>query len=175
MLQAKLCMPRINTNAVRRERVGQKLLCLPQYKLALVTAPAGYGKTTAVVHYLIETAASCAWFSIDESDNDAVLFWNYVKSTLARCLKTDEGFEDIPVNAEFVSSRISIDLLINLLSNISEDITLVLDDYHLIDNAIILKSIEHFIKYMPPNLSMIIMSRKENEELHKQCSKEKPA
>ena len=169
--ETKLRPPRLSQNIIRRKNIEKKLRLLPKCKLVLVTAPAGYGKTTAAVNYLDNSNIKYAWLSIDEADNDPVRFWNYIKSSFAQCLK-DEILKEVSVNAELVISNITVDLMINILSGINENLVLVIDDYHLIHNASVLKSVAYFVKYMPPKLGMLILSREENAELYKLCSRE---
>lgn len=168
----KLCPPRTSKNIIRRNNIEKKLRLLPECKLVLVTAPAGYGKTTAVVSFLENSDARYAWFSLDEADNDPVRFWNYIKASFAQCLKDEEILMDVSVNVELVTSNITVDLMINILNSVKENLVLVIDDYHLIHNASILKSVAYFVKYLPPKLGMIILSRKENEELYGLCFRE---
>ena len=75
MFQAKLHMPCVGSGIVQRKKIEEKLSLLPEHRFAYIAAPAGYGKTTAVVDYLIRENRKHAWFSIDESDNDPVRFW----------------------------------------------------------------------------------------------------
>lgn len=162
MLQAKLCMPYIGRNIVKRKKIAEKLRLLPEYKLAFISAPAGYGKTTAVVDYLTGANLKFAWFSIDEADNDPSRFWRYLLSSVSRCVGNGE-INRISLDSDLVSSNITVDLFISTIETVSEKFVMVLDDYHLIDNSIILNSVEHFVKYMPQNIDLIILSRKEPE------------
>jgi LuxR family maltose regulon positive regulatory protein len=170
--ETKLRPPRMSQNIIRRKKIEKKLRLLPKCKLVLVTAPAGYGKTTATVNFLDNSDIKYAWLSIDEADNDPVRFWNYIKASFVQCLKDEELLKEVSVNPELVTSNITVDLMINILSGITENLVLVIDDYHLIHNASILKSIAYFVKYMPPKLGMLILSREENEELYKLCARE---
>jgi LuxR family transcriptional regulator, maltose regulon positive regulatory protein len=171
IIETKLCLPRMSKNVIRRKNVEGKLKLLAGYKLAIVTAPAGYGKTTAVADFLVKEAMEYAWFSIDDADNDPVRFWRYLTASVASCLKQEE-LSKISINQELVSSNITTELLIDELCKVTDHIVLVLDDYHLIHNEIILKSVAYFIKYMPPCLSMVILSRKEDNELSMLRSRE---
>lgn len=168
----KLCPPRMSKNIIKRKNIEKKLELLPECKLVLVTAPAGYGKTTAVVNFLENSDIRYAWFSIDEADNDPVRFWNYIKASFSQCLKDEEALKEVSVNAELVTSNITVDLLINILNGVDKSLVLVIDDYHLIHNADVLKSVAYFVKYMPLKLGMLILSREENEELYRLCSRE---
>ncbi|WP_312693296.1 LuxR C-terminal-related transcriptional regulator [Caproiciproducens sp.] len=172
MLKTKLCTPKINKYIVNREKAEEKLKLLPEYRLAFVFAPAGYGKTTTVASYLLKSELKYAWFSIDEADNDPVRFWRYLTASIASELK-NSCFQEISINMDLVSANITADLLIDMLGSISDDIVLVLDDYHLIHNETVQKSVEHLAGFMPPNLSLIILSRKEPErELFNMCVRE---
>jgi LuxR family maltose regulon positive regulatory protein len=162
MLLTKLCSPRINKNTVRRRSVEKKLKTLSDNKIALISAPAGYGKTTAIANFLIKERIKYAWFSIDDADNDPVRFWRYVTTAVSDCLN-DEVLKEISVNTELIASNITTDLFINTLKDIPEEIVLVLDDYHLIHNEAILTSVGYLAKYRPDNLRLIILSRNEPE------------
>lgn len=172
MIESKLKIPRISKVNVTRKKVEEKLKLLREYRLALVTAPAGYGKTTAVADFLAKDGVKHAWFSIDHFDNDPVRFWRYLTASVAGCLNKEE-LTRISITSEFVSSNITSELFLSALSDTTENIVLVLDDYHLINNEEILSSIAFCINYMPSCLSMIIISRKEDNRLAKLYSREK--
>lgn len=160
MLQTKLCAPIITNKIVIRKKIEGKLIALQDYKVVLVSAPAGYGKTTAVASFLAQEKLKYAWFSIDDADNDPVRFWRYIITAIAGCLNNDR-LNEIEINMELVSSNITTDLFINIVSQIPESIVLVLDDYHLIYNEAVLKSVGYLVKYMPRNIRVVILSRKE--------------
>lgn len=164
LFQNKLNMPRVGGNIVRRKKIEEKLRCLSDYKLAFLSAPAGYGKTTAVADYLKRTDIKHAWLSLDEADNDPARFWRYLVASISGCLN-DEGIARLSIDEELVSSNITVDLLIDALESIPESFVLVLDDCHLIKNETILDSIEYFVRYMPRNAGLIMMSRKKPENM----------
>ncbi|HBF40194.1 MAG TPA: helix-turn-helix transcriptional regulator, partial [Firmicutes bacterium] len=136
MLQAKLCMPYIGRNIVKRKKIAEKLRLLPDYKLALLSAPAGYGKTTAVVDYLTGENLKLAWLSIDKADNDPLRFWQYLLAAVSQCTGNDE-INRTSLDADLVASNITVDLLISAIETLSQKFVVVLDDYHLIDNSIV--------------------------------------
>ncbi|MET0015948.1 LuxR C-terminal-related transcriptional regulator [Oscillibacter sp.] len=162
MFQAKLHMPCVGSGIVQRKKIEEKLSLLPEHRFAYISAPAGYGKTTAVVDYLIRENRKHAWFSIDESDNDPVRFWRYLTSAIARCCGNSD-FETISIDAKLVASNISVDLLISMLEQVPEEFIIVLDDYHLIENSTIQSSVEHLVRLLPTNIKLIFLSRKEPE------------
>lgn len=164
MFEAKLCKPYTGRNIIRRKKLDDIFHMLPDCRLALISAPAGYGKTTAVVDYLNSEVIQYAWFSIDAEDNDPIRFWRYLLSAISRCVKNDDiGL--ISLDSELISSNMTVDLLISMIEAVREEFVIVLDDYHLINNSVILNSIEHFIKYMPRKASLIILSRNEPENM----------
>ena len=164
MLHNKLYMPRVGSNIVRRTKVEEKLRGLSDYKLAFLSAPAGYGKTTAVVDYLKRTDRKHAWLSIDEADNDPVRFWKYLIAAMSGCLNND-CIARLSIDEDLISSNITAELLIDALESVPESFILILDDCHLIENEVILNSIEYFVRYMPQNVSLIMLSRKEPENM----------
>ena len=164
MFLAKLCMPCVGSQIIVRKKVESKLRLLQEYKFAFLSAPAGYGKTTAVAHYLVRENLKHAWLSIDETDNDPVTFWRYLAFAISRCVE-NSGIDNLSIDARLVASNLSAQLLIGMLERIQEGFVIVLDDYHLIHNNTVLESIEYFIKYLPRNIKLILLSRKEPENM----------
>jgi LuxR family transcriptional regulator, maltose regulon positive regulatory protein len=74
LLRAKLQAPAINKNAISREKLYQKLQRGTQPKVTLIIAPAGYGKTTAVLDWLRNCDLPSTWLSVDARDNNPALF-----------------------------------------------------------------------------------------------------
>ena len=161
IIRTKLNAPTLRKEVVPRENITQRLQEAGKYKLVLVTAPAGFGKTTAAVGYLWDTHVPHAWFSIDEDDNDPVKFWRYVIAALADGINIPDCFANIPVNQELISSGILAGLLIDRLYGVQGDMLIVLDDYHLIFDELIQRSLAYFIKYLPSNMTVILLSRKD--------------
>lgn len=124
MFRNKLNMPRVGGNIVRRKKIEEKLLGLSDYKLAFLSAPAGYGKTTAVADYLKRTDIKHAWLSLDEADNDPVRFWKYLVASVSGCLD-DKSVARLSVDEELVSSNITAELFIDALENVPERFVLI--------------------------------------------------
>jgi LuxR family maltose regulon positive regulatory protein len=140
-------------------------------KLTLITAPAGFGKTTAVSAWLDPQAEAGAghpfvlhpeqvvWVSLDTADNDATRFWTYVITALE---PVASQVATIPL-ALHQSPQPPIEAvlttLINVLSGLSRETVLVLDDYHVIATPQIHHAIQFFLEHLPPRLHLLIMSR----------------
>ena len=162
LIATKYCRPGVCPQLLTRKRLSEKLDASLTYRLTFVSAPAGYGKTTAVLDWLETRSLTSAWLSIDEGDSDPVRFWRYFLAALNQEFQSESAcFTDIPVSRELVTSNILAGLLINRLSCIPGRIILILDDYHLIKNTDSYKSFAYFIKNAPANFSTVLLSRGE--------------
>jgi LuxR family maltose regulon positive regulatory protein len=164
LLKTKLYVPPVRSELVTRGRLVERLVegagrgC----RLALISAPAGYGKTTLLSEW-IDTAGlrhSVAWVSLDDGDNDPARFWSYVDAAL------QTGQEDIAGidRAAFQSlDRLPIEsLLIGLLNQIAavpEPVVLVLDDYHVINTPTIHNGVAFLLENLPPHMQLVIATR----------------
>src|SRR3712207_924209 len=140
LVSTKLRPSPVRPKLVARPRLAEKLEREPTRKLTLISAPAGFGKTTLLVEWLRERAGSegsVAWLSLDEGDNDPVRFLSYLVAALQAI---EEGIGEgvlsalrspEPPRVENITAA-----LINELAARPEELTLVLDDYHLIDSEI---------------------------------------
>jgi len=131
--------------------------------VAVVSAPAGFGKTTAVAEWLESLPVDgrrVAWLSLDERDNDPVTFWTYVVTALRTALGNDVG---VGSSALLQSSRAPLDALIATLLNelLTADsaVVLVLDDYHVITAPEIHDSVAMLLERLPPRARVVIAGR----------------
>jgi ATP/maltotriose-dependent transcriptional regulator MalT len=143
------------TNLLKRIKAG--LFC----PLTLVSAPAGYGKTTL----LTELAADIpiAWLSLNKGDNDPVRFWTYFAAALQTWLPhLDAIIMQLSVSPELLQIRSILTKLINEISDSkpsSQIYVLVLDDYHLIEEKIIHEDIAFFLEHLPQRFHLVISTR----------------
>lgn len=160
MLRVKLHAPAINKNTVSRDKLLTKLGHAQEYKLTQVTAPAGYGKTTAVLDWLNKCGLPSAWVSLDANDNDTSTFWQYVCASLEHIAEgITKDTEYVFSSEELIKANIHIDILIDRLSQVKSDFLLVLDDLHLIDSFSILTGLSYLIDYLPAKMHLIFISR----------------
>ena len=149
MLRAKLHAPAINRNIIRREKLLEKLEHAKDGKLTLVTAPAGYGKTTAVLDWLGKCGLPYAWLSLDSRDNDPLTFWQYVCAALDGLTGgIAKDVEYVFSSSELMKAEIHIRILIDRLSERSSDFLLVLDDLQRISTPSILTGLSYLIDYL---------------------------
>lgn len=164
MLQAKLHVPAINKNIISREKLLQKFRDVPEHKLMLVTAPAGYGKTTAVLDWLEKCGLENAWLSLDAGDNNPVTFWQYICTALDSIAEgISKETEYVFASRELMQANIHINILIDRLAKVQSDFLLVLDDLHLVTDPSIMEGLSYLIDYQPKKMHMVFISRTEPE------------
>lgn len=162
LLKTKYSVPGLNRQLLPRPLLNQKLDEALKCRITVITAPAGYGKTTAVVKWLESISLPSVWLSIDGGDNDPVIFWRYIFSALDGVSK-DIGKETeyVLASSELMKANVHISILLDRLSDTGFDFIFVLDDLHLIRNKEILDALHSFISYMPSNMHLMLISRTE--------------
>ena len=128
----------------------------------LVSAPAGFGKTTLLTEWLAAAPAdrrSVAWLSIDQRDNDPALFWTYLVTALQRAAP-DVGAGALSL---LQSPQPQMDgvlaTLLNDLSAVDDEVVLVLDDYHLIEARDVQDGMGFLLEHLPPQIHLVIAGR----------------
>lgn len=156
----KLSIPVIQQKLVSRIRLDNELNDGLKCRLILVTAPAGFGKTTAVVKWVRHLSMPVAWFSIDSYDNSLKKFWSYLVAALEIILPGIESrFSQYLNTANPIAVQAVVTALIDEISKSKNQFILVLDDYHLIEDATIHESLALLIRYLPDNAHIVIISR----------------
>jgi LuxR family maltose regulon positive regulatory protein len=177
LVATKLFIPPTRPGLIYRQRLIDRLntCAYPGCKLILITAPAGYGKTTLVTEWLgslhISTSNKnkgsfrAAWFSLDEGDNDPVRFFSYFYAALNKIegIKSalGKGALGLLQSNQLPPPKIILTSLINEIAAFPEKIILVLDDYHLIDNRSIHDALSFFLDNLPPQMHLVIATRED--------------
>lgn len=160
MLLTKLHIPPAGINVVHRPAQFEQLNSGLQGKLILVSAPAGYGKTTLLSDWINQNKIPAAWLSLDTSDNDPTIFLSYVISGI-QTIQQEFGQSALRLlsspNSPSVESIAS--MLINDLLGINLDFLLVLDDFHVIRSNEVLKLAAYFLDHIPGNIHFVILTR----------------
>lgn len=162
IFKTKLYPQKLRPNLIRRPKLIQKLdeaINLGR-KITVVSASAGYGKSTLIAEWLSGRGCPYAWLSLDENDNDPVRFLNYIIATV------QVVFPDAMVDAEDLLGSPNLPPPASLAAILANDIlpivgefVLVLDDYHVISNSFIHETIQYFIDYQPQNLHIVLITR----------------
>lgn len=160
LIKTKLNIPIIQQKLISRTHLDTELNDGLRYKLTLVTAPAGFGKTTAVVKWARRINIPAAWFSIDAYDNSLGVFWNYIITALDAVLPGIKNkFPQYFNTADSMAIHGIVTSLIDELIKLKNDFILVMDDYHLIEDISIHESLALLIRYLPENAHIVIISR----------------
>ncbi|MFW6296912.1 MAG: LuxR C-terminal-related transcriptional regulator [Desulfosalsimonas sp.] len=162
LIRTKIHIPSVRARLIDRSRLKHRLDAAENCKLTLVSAPAGFGKTSLLAGWCLDCARSPAWLSIDPDDNDPRVFWRYFSASLG------SAYPDIGISAmEMLQApsglpvKAVVRALINEIFEKNENVTLVLDDFHLIESESVLNVFKYFIDYMPRNMRLIVSTRKE--------------
>lgn len=161
LLLTKTEPPRIRPGHVPRSDLVDRLRHGLHHRLNLVSAPAGWGKTTLLAEWLtVEEQIPFAWLSLDEEDNDPARFWSYVAAAL-RSVGVDvpPAFE-AAVSAPGTSvGEAALPLLLNALVTSTQEHVLVLDDYHLIREQAIHDGVRFLVAHLPVMSHLVIATR----------------
>ncbi len=161
ILTTKLYRPAPRPHAVLRPRLTEQLSAGLRGKLTLVCAPAGFGKTTLVSGWLAG-CESAAWLSLDEGDSELLRFLSHLVAAL-RTVEPSLGEEASALlrSAQPPSTRATLTLLLNDLATLSDPLTLVLDDYHMIDSREVDDALSFLLAHLSPQLHLVIATRED--------------
>jgi len=129
--------------------------------LVLVSAPAGFGKTTILAAWLHQGPATrcVAWLSLDAADNEPTSFWTYVVTAFGEAVPGGTSALSELLAAAPMPSELLLTTLLNELAAVPEDVWLVLDDYHLIGDPQVGRGIAFFLEHLPPNVHVVLSTR----------------
>jgi len=131
-------------------------------KLTLVSAPAGFGKTTLVSEWVAGCKLRVAWLSLDEGDNDLTCFLTYLVTALQTVtMKLGEGVLVILQSPQPPSIESILTILLNEINTIPENFVLVLDDYHVLDSKPVDNALTFLIEHLPPQMHLVIATRED--------------
>ncbi|HEX9012295.1 MAG TPA: LuxR C-terminal-related transcriptional regulator [Anaerolineaceae bacterium] len=164
ILSTKLYLPSLPFRSVQRQRVTRRLEegLAAGARITLVSAPAGFGKSTCAAAWLAGTGLPAAWLSLDPADDDPVRFFNYFLATVQQI---DSGVgEEIAVvlrSGQVPSAEFLGEALIGALAQIPRRCILVLDDFHVIQDSYILQVIGRLAAGLPPPAHLVLITRED--------------
>ena len=164
LILTKLQRPSVAEDFVVRKRLTARLEQGLSRKLTLVSAPAGYGKSSLVAAWLESTGHQSVWYSIDNSDADLVQFVEYLLTGIGdrlpgSCKRSSSLLQAVePPPLSIIAAN-----LINDLTEINTPLILTLDDYHFVDGTESAKLVGTLLEYLPNQVHVIIITRQDPE------------
>jgi LuxR family maltose regulon positive regulatory protein len=168
LLQTKLYIPPTRPEIIPRPRLIERMNDGLQRKLTLVSAPAGFGKTTLVSDWLRHLDVPAAWLSLDEADNDPVRFLTYyvaalqtIDVQLTPASKIGEEVLGMLQSPQPPPTETILTTLLNEIAALPARIVLILDDYHLIEAQPIHDALIFLLEHLPPQMHLVIATRED--------------
>jgi LuxR family maltose regulon positive regulatory protein len=162
VVQTKIHAPQRRGSTVARPQLIDRLNSGVDARLTLISAPAGFGKTTLLSAWLAsapQLARFAAWLSLDQSDNDPTTFWTYVITAIHTVAPAAGTSSLALLEAPETPIQVVLSTLLNELNAVPDNLVLVLDDYHVMDDRQVREAMSFLIDRMPPNVHVVIASR----------------
>lgn len=169
ILTTKLYIPPPRPNTIPRPRLLAQLNQSYHHKLTLISAAAGWGKTTLLSSWLASSQSpkspsqnAVAWLSLDEADNDPARFLTYLLSALQTISPaTGQSVLSLLQSPQPPPPEAVLTALLNEIAAIPHDFILVLDDYHLIESPPIDQALSFLLQHQPPQMHLVIATRED--------------
>src|SRR5689334_9146944 len=162
ILATKLYIPPPPPRVVLRPRLVERLNEGLHRKLTLISAPAGFGKTTLVSEWLAGGTRPAAWLSLDEGENDPTRFLTYLVAALQTLAPTiGEEVLTLLQSPQPPPPESILTALLNDLTTIKDQFVLVLDDYHVLDAKPVDQALTYLVEHLPPHMHLVITTRED--------------
>jgi LuxR family maltose regulon positive regulatory protein len=164
LLSTKLYIPSPRPNLVARPRLVEHMESgfHQNHKLTLISAPPGFGKTTLIGEWIVAGRRPVAWLSLDEADDDPVRFTSYLVATFQQVdASIGQAVQLALQSPQMPPIQSLVTPLINDIIAAGKDLTLVLDDYHLISSLTVQQILEFLVEHQPPSMHTIISTRED--------------
>jgi ATP/maltotriose-dependent transcriptional regulator MalT len=150
--------PKIILRSRLIERLNEGMHC----KLTLISAPAGFGKTTLVSEWVAACERQAAWLSLDEGDSDPARFLAYLVAAL-QTIKAEIGAGLLGAlqSPQPPPPEMILTALLNEITTVPDNFVLVLDDYHVIDSKPVDEALTFLLEHLPPQMHLVIATRED--------------
>ncbi|MEO5806427.1 LuxR C-terminal-related transcriptional regulator [Devosia sp.] len=162
LVATKLFIPKLRSGLVERPRLREHLKRGAEAKLTLISAPAGFGKTTLLTEWLAEASSetqATAWLALDKGDNDPGTFWSYLITALQTAVPSVGAGPLSILKAGQPPTELVLAGMVNELSALSGGLNLVLDDYHLIEHQDVHTGMAFLVEHIPAHVHIVISTR----------------
>ena len=162
LLTTKFYTPPPPPTLIPRTRLCARLSAGRHGKLTLISAPAGFGKTTVVSEWLAQAEKAVAWLSLSEDESEINRFLAYLIGALQRVAPTiDMGVVDVLQSPQAPPIETILTALLNQLAVFPHELILVLDDYHLVEAPTVDRALAFLLDHMPPHLHVLLTTRED--------------
>lgn len=162
LLATKLYLPPPRPKVVHRPRLTARLNEGLNRRLTLISAPAGFGKTTLVSEWVAGSKRPLAWLSLDEGDNDPTRFLAYLVAALQTIAPhVGAGVSGLLQGPQVPPTESILATLLNEIAALPDDLVLVLDDYHLIDAKPVDLALTFLLEHLPPQMHLVMTTRED--------------
>ena len=162
ILATKLYIPPPRAKIVLRPRLIERLNEGLHRKLTLISASAGFGKTTLVSEWVASCERPVAWLSQDEGDNDPTRFLTYLVAALQTiAANTGAGVLGVLQSPQPPPIESILTALINEITTIPDNFIFVLDDYHIVDSKPVDNALTFLLEHLPPQMHLVIATRED--------------
>lgn len=162
ILATKLYLPRLRPNLVSRPRLIDRLNEGLHHTLTLISAPAGFGKTTLVSEWIAGIDRPTAWLSLDAGENDPARFLAYLVAALQTIAATlGEGVLGVLQSSQPPPPEMILTALLNEIATLPDHFVLVLDDYHVLDAKSVDLVLTYLVEHLPPQMHLVIATRED--------------
>ncbi|MEP7331292.1 MAG: helix-turn-helix transcriptional regulator, partial [Terracoccus sp.] len=173
VIATKLYVPRPRPGLVPRPRLLERLRQGAESRLTLVSAPAGFGKSTLLAAWLGERAAEApegpaatsaeppcvAWVSLDHGDSDPASFWTYVLTAIRNAAPEAGANALAQLEQDAAAIEPALTTLVNELAQTERAMTIVLDDYHLAESPEVGEGLAFLLEHLPPQVHVVVSTR----------------
>jgi LuxR family maltose regulon positive regulatory protein len=162
LLTTKFHIPATRARLVPRLRLQQRLAeaLTREHSLIVISAPAGFGKTTLLSEWLQQLSLPAAWLSLDSADNDVARFLAYLSATLQKIYPEAAQLMATALHAASLPETESLlTALVNEINSSARSGVLVLDDYHVIDMPVVHTALAFLVDHLPAQLHLVIAGR----------------
>jgi len=163
VITTKLMVPRVDVAMIERPRLFNLIGGAESARLTVITAPAGYGKTSFAAAWMARIRAAghrVAWLTIDAEDDEPARFLHYVVQALLRATDDiDPSAVGLSAETSLIAPQAIVSAIINELAEIEDETYLVIDDFHWLSDAVIRDSVAFLVAHAPPGFHLVLTTR----------------
>lgn len=166
LYNTKFVPQKTRSEPIKRARLLDKLIVNNEViqPLSLIVAPSGYGKSTLmsqVMEHSVNQGEFVSWLSLDESDNNINTFITYITAAIERVCSADLETVINQSSYPHINHKARLDKLLAQIEKIPNQVKIILDDFHVLTNTELLNHIDNFLRVIPKNLSVFLISKSE--------------